>query len=89
MTIEEFDTALNNKFAFPGCYPTFLTMQDGDALCMDCAQELANEIRRDIADKFGYYLTPIAHEINWENDTLICCSCNNQIPSAYENPDAA
>jgi hypothetical protein len=75
-------------YTWPGGYPTFAIMADGESLCPDClignlrlvVQATHDSVRDDWAIQ--------AAEVNWEDGRLYCANCYNPIPSAYgEDPE--
>lgn len=83
-SISDFRKACRHgPFAWPGGYPMFWLMSDGEA----CAFEVAKTERRNmleaIARKDNSGWRPIALEINYENADLVCAHTGARIPSAY------
>jgi hypothetical protein len=81
--------AVRDKYAWPGGYPLYIVMQDGDALSIDAAKANWKLLCRayvsgDTWD--GWY----AHDadINYEDPQLYCCDTNKRIESAYAEDDA-
>lgn len=72
-----------NPYAWPGGYPKFLVMCDGSALCHSCVKENFALIGRSTRDGNASDWAAAGAEINWENASLYCDHCGNQIPSAY------
>jgi hypothetical protein len=77
--------AIRNKYAWPGGYPLFLVMEDGEAISIDAARECWREI-------VGAHLRPqyldkqrqvAAVAINWEDSELYCAHSGAKIESAY------
>jgi hypothetical protein len=84
MKTSELKNQINQKYAWPGDYPMFLVMADGESICMDCGKVEWNNIviarrMKDIHD--DWYVAGV--KINWEDPDLICCNCNEPIESAY------
>ena len=79
----ELRKAIRAKYAWPGGYPMALLMDDGAAVCMDCARkeykQIAHSNRHNIRDGWK----PEAAFINWEDQDCYCAHCNAQIESAY------
>ncbi len=70
-------------YAWPGGYPLFFIMEDSEAMCFTCARK---EFKRIASEMYVPYETGwriTACEINWEDNNLHCCHCNNTIESAY------
>lgn len=86
-TVETFKRDLENKYAWPGGYPTFFITSDGAALCHGCAKKEQERIIESIKehDRDGWRVA--ACDVNWEDTNLHCDNCSEQIESAYgENP---
>jgi hypothetical protein len=64
-------------FAWPGGYPIVYYVADGSTLCPDCAN---NHAHMDASDPQWCL---VAHDINWEDDTMQCEHCNTGIDCAY------
>ena len=67
------DFIRSGGYAWPGGYPTYLLMSDGETLCVACARENFRLILRDT--KYGtrrdcWHAAGI--EANWESDSLRC-----------------
>jgi hypothetical protein len=83
-TLEDFDKALaNGAYAWPGGYPLYFVMEDGEAMSFDAAKAEAERIREAIAGSWGDGWRAIALEVNWEDAELYCCHSGERIPSAY------
>ena len=84
-TVTDFDTALDyGPYSWPGGYPVFFIMADGEALSFTAALQNAYLIREAI-DSPGSdeQWRAVACDINWENDSLRCAHTDERIPSAY------
>ena len=81
--VTDFDKALSNgPYAWPGGYPLYFVMADGEAMSFKAAEENADRIREGFTDKDPSW-TPVAFEVNWENGELYCAHSNERIESAY------
>jgi hypothetical protein len=69
-----------NPYAWPGGYPRFAITDDGGALCPKCCRAEFGLIARSLPGD-GWHV--VAHDINYEDNSLYCDHCNNQIESAY------
>jgi hypothetical protein len=89
-SISDFRRAMRNgAYAWPGGYPMFFLMSDGEALSFKAAKENVREMLEALVagDNSGW--RPVALEVNWEDDTLTCAHTNEPIESAYgENENA-
>lgn len=76
-------------YAWPGGYPLFYLMADGEVICSDCANggngSLATDVATDCSDDDQW--TIVAVEINWEDTSMFCAHCAAQIESAYGNDE--
>jgi hypothetical protein len=79
----EFSAQLKlGAYAWPGGYPRFLVMSDGECLCFHCAKEEHARIRLAAMTKSRDGWAPMAFDVNWESE-LWCGQCNEPIESAY------
>lgn len=79
----QFATSLRlGAYAWPGGYPRFLIMADGECLCFRCAKDEAARIRLAAMTKSEDGWRPCAFDINWESE-LYCGNCSDLIESAY------
>jgi hypothetical protein len=69
--------------AWPGCYPLYYLTKDGGVLCPDCVNNNI-ELVTDPDDPQWYI---VASEVNYEDDSLYCDHCGEQIESAYADDD--
>ena len=77
-----------DAWAWPGGYPVYAVMVDGEALCPRCARENIRLILADTRGKTrdGWHFAGAT--INWEDSDLYCDHCGNPIEAAY-TPDTA
>jgi hypothetical protein len=76
-----------DKYAWPGGYPIYALMHDGESMCIDCAnkEDLAS-FDTDPKENHGWQI--VALDINYEDPNMICCHCNKRIESAYAEDEA-
>jgi hypothetical protein len=67
-------------YAWPGGYPRYAITSDGAAICPKCAAT-ERELIATTTGSDGWCVVGL--DINWENDSLHCDHCSDQIPSAY------
>ena len=79
---------ISEKYAWPGGYPMFLVMKDGEAVCMDCAAKNEELILRATNDGYETDWIAIGVEVNWEDTDLLCVHCSERIESAYGEEEA-
>jgi hypothetical protein len=80
--------AIREEFAWPGGYPLYLVLGDGEPLCVECGRAEFELLARAHVTKdrsSGWY--PIGPDINWEDPSLYCAHCNKRIESAYAEPE--
>jgi hypothetical protein len=93
-SISDFRAAIRQgSYAWPGGYPAFFVMADGEALSFAAAKAERRLILEAIRDKAAGWpdngWTPAALEINWEDGELYCAHTNARIESAYAEPENA
>ncbi len=74
--------AVKDKFAWPGGYPLFIILADGESLCVNCGKENLGLIAID-TQPFGGSWRALGIDINWEDSALRCVHCSKLIESAY------
>jgi hypothetical protein len=73
-----------DAFAWPGGYPIIYVCATGDVLCARCAtKQMKTEWIRE--PRAGYL--PVAYDVYYEGPILQCADCNEDIESAYGDPD--
>ena len=75
------------KYAWPGGYPTYAIMADGESLCPDCLISNLKLIVQATHDSVRDDWAIQGAEINWEDESLYCCNCGSPISSAYGEPE--
>ena len=91
ITVHQFIAQLRSgAYAWPGGYPVYFVMSDGEALSYAAAKANARIIARAIRgdDNTGDWRV-IAADINWEDPALFCCHTCARIESAYAEDEAA
>ena len=88
MNMQKLKQAIRSKYAWPGGYPLFIIMHDGEALSIDAARDNWRHICRahisgDKRDR--WYPEEVA--INWEDPDLYCIHTGDRIESAYAEDD--
>ena len=76
-------TLRNGPYAWPGGYPLFFYMDDGAALCFECARKEARQIIHSIRHRWNDGWRVVGCDINYEDTSLYCAHCNENIESAY------
>jgi hypothetical protein len=81
--VEQVKQAIQDKYAWPGGYPLYLIMADGEPMSIDAAKENLAAIEE--ATMIGQphdNWAAAGVDINWE-EPLICCHSGKPIESAY------
>ena len=73
-----------------GGYPLFAMTKDSGILCPKCCRENAKRIVHEtvFASWHDDQWTIEAVDVHWEGSPLTCDNCNEEIPSAYGDPEA-
>lgn len=90
-TVAEFRAAIRSgSHAWPGGYPLYFVMADGEALSFAAAKSERRNIIEAISDKHKGYPNngwlPYGTEVNWKDGELYCSHSNERIESAYAEP---
>ena len=75
--------AIREPYAWPGGYPVYTVMADGELLCPDCAKANFRQIVADTYSRWDNNWRAAGAEVNWEGQGLTCCHCNKELQSAY------
>lgn len=85
----EFNKALDHgPYAWPGGYPCYFLLADGEALSFKAAEENAGLIRDAIITRDNSGWRVVSLEINWEDGALFCAHSGERIQSAYAEDEA-
>jgi hypothetical protein len=94
MTLSELKAALRSgPYAWPGGYPIYFVMCDGEAMAFSAVRAEFRRICREYfdAEKPGAWRDsgwlPAACDVNWEDGELYCAHTNQRIESAYAEPE--
>jgi hypothetical protein len=88
-SISDFRKAIRNgPYAWPGGYPVYFILSDGEALSFKAAKEVKRELLEALRDKATNNYPaedwlPVALEINFEDTELYCSHTNELIECAY------
>ena len=74
--------AIREPYAWPGGYPKYIVMVDGESLSINAAKEHWRLIREDTLSGSGTWQAA-GVDINWEDGSLYCCHSGDRIESAY------
>jgi len=87
-SVEDFKRDLETgPFEWPGGYPAYFIMSDGEAMSYEAAKENAEQIIDAIQTKDDTGWRVVGRDVNWEDPDLYCCQTNQRIPSAYAEPE--
>ena len=79
----------SNGFAWPGGYPMFLLMVDGECIDAQSARENYRQIRECMRTPAGANRDwlPMVVDIHWEGEPMECAHSGRMIESAYGVPE--
>ena len=83
LSLADVKKAIREPYAWPGGYPLYFVMADGEALSIDAARENFREICSVHIQAPARDWTVAAVAVNWEDANLYCAHTNKRIPSAY------
>jgi hypothetical protein len=81
--IRQVKNAARDAYAWPGGYPLFVLMTDGEAICPKCAKNNFGLIGRATRDGTRGGWAAAGVDIHWEGLPLTCAHCGEDIESAY------
>ena len=76
------DSGVVQSYAWPGGYPIYFIMQDGEAMCPSCVTRNKKLINEAYADRDVQW-NVVSSSVNYEDTDLYCCNCNAKIEAAY------
>lgn len=83
-TVEDFEKALEEgPYAWPGGYPVYFIVDDGEALSFNAALENKENIIDSIESKTNDGWRVVGRDINYEDNDLYCAHTNEKIECAY------
>jgi len=84
-----FPTGEVAAYAWPGGYPLFYLVRDGEALCPACVNaEIERIMDVVLGEDTGADWDVVGRDVNWEDSSLFCAHCNKRIESAYAEDEA-
>jgi hypothetical protein len=90
-SISDFRRAVRNgPYAWPGGYPLYFVMGDGEAISFKAAKAERRALLEALAEsdiRPRDQWLPVAVEINYEDGELYCAHANERIESAYAEPE--
>ena len=81
--ITQVKSAIRSPYAWPGGYPVYTVMGDGDLLCCDCARAEFRQIVRDTYARHGGCWRAAGAGVKWEGEPEPCGHCGKPLVSAY------
>ena len=85
-TLEKVKDAIRNPYAWPGGYPVYTVMSDGELMCPDCARAEYRLIAQATKDQLRDGWQAEGSAILYEGPEY-CCHCNKELESAYGEAD--
>lgn len=84
ISLDDVKRAIRDKYAWPGGYPLYLVMADGEVLSIDAARaEFRHIVRAHIDKCVDKQWVVVGVCINWENAHLYCSHTGERIECAY------
>lgn len=72
-------------YAWPGGYPLYFVMSDGESLSYESARGELRQLLDAFQPQGDSQWRVVGCEINYENLDMVCCHSGEPIPSAYGN----
>jgi hypothetical protein len=82
-TLASVKRALRDKYAWPGGYPLYIVMADGEALSIDAARAEWRNICYATLHGLRDGWRAAGVDVNWEDGSLYCAHTGEAIQSAY------
>jgi len=84
--LEKVKDAIRNPYAWPGGYPVYVVLADGELLCRDCARREYRNIADSTLHKHRDGWKAAGADILYEG-TEYCGHCSCELESAYGEPE--
>ncbi len=78
--------AIRDRYVWPGGYPVYVVLTDGDMLCGDCAKENYYSIAWELIKDVDYGWKPIGTQVLYYEGEQ-CGNCYKELESAYGEED--
>lgn len=75
--------AIREPYAWPGGYPLYVVMADGESLSVAAAREQWAQIVRSTLQRSRDGWASAGVDVNWEDAEMICAHTGEPIASAY------
>lgn len=79
--------AIRSPYAWPGGYPLYVVMADGEALSVAATKSEFKQICRSTLQGSSDGWAAAGVEVNYEDGELYCAHTNERIESAYAEPE--
>ena len=70
-------------YAWPGGYPIVYVMNDGECMCPQCVKDNLEQIKAATESQAQDGWQIVGDDINYEDQDMYCCNCNEKIDPAY------
>lgn len=84
--LRDVERAIREPYAWPGGYPRFILMADGEALSVNAARENWRSIVHSTLRRQRDDWAAAGVDVNWEDPDLFCAHSGERIESAYAEP---
>ncbi len=81
--IQQVKRAIREPYAWPGGYPVYTVMSDGELLCANCARANFRSIVASTKNHEHDGWQAVGAEVYWEGESQSCGHCGNMLESAY------
>ena len=81
--------AIREPYAWPGGYPLYVVMSDGESLSLAAARAEWHQISRSTIQHARDGWKAAGVDINWEDGDMYCAHTGERIESAYAEPEDA
>lgn len=82
-TLRQVKRAIRQPYAWPGGYPLYVVLADGEALSCEAARQEWRQIVFATLHGLRDGWRALGAEINWEDTALYCAHTGERIESAY------
>lgn len=86
-TLRAVKQAIRQPYAWPGGYPLYIVMADGEALSCEAARTEWRQIVYATLHGLRDSWRAVGACINWEDGAMYCAHTGKRIPSAYAEED--
>ena len=84
-TLRQVKRAIRQPYAWPGGYPLYVVMHDGEALSCEAARQEWRQIVFATLHGLRDGWRALGVDINYEDGALYCAHTGERIPSAYSD----